>query len=100
VIVNYLGVIADEFFGSVSVQVPPGCVNLFGDLLGCTLLAALKEHVFDKMRDAIEVRTLLTGARPDPHPQAHRADMGHELGDNPDSVWKCCARDFPRVHYR
>ena len=50
---------ADRLFAGEGIQITANRVHLPGNVQGRTGFGALEEHVFDKMRDAVDLRGLI-----------------------------------------
>ena len=85
-VVENLGVEADQFLRSEGVQVATDGIDGAGDLLRATRERALEEHVLDEMADAVLVWSLAARAARDPDAGGHRSHVGHRFGDNANSV--------------
>jgi hypothetical protein len=74
--------------GGEGIQVAANRVRRASNLLRAAILGSLKEHVLDKVRDAVILDALLAraGAQPDAH--RDRADRRHGLGENRQPVGK------------
>ena len=61
--------IVGGLLGGEGIQVAANRVRRASDLLGAAVLGSLKEHVLDKVRDAVFLDALLAcaGAQPDAH---------------------------------
>jgi hypothetical protein len=79
---------------SVGVEVAPKPVGFDRDITSRSALSTLKNRVFDKVTDSVELRALVTGASTDPDPGSYGSEAGHVLGQNDDPVG-----DFCRLHF-
>src|SRR4029077_7195098 len=81
VLVKHLDVEADTLFGGEGVHVAADGVNLPRDFFRRAVLCPFKDHVLDKVGDAVPVWILIprTGLKPDP--DRGRADVLHLLSD-------------------
>ena len=88
VLIQNLDGIVGGFLGGEGVQVAANGVRRARNLLRAAVLGSLKEHVLDKVRDAVVLDALL--ARAGAQPDAHRdgADRRHRLGENRQPVGK------------
>src|SRR5215471_2695471 len=62
------------------------CFDLLGDREGAAPLSALERHVFEKMRDTIDLGGLVPRANIDPDAERDRVDRLHAVGGYPQSV--------------
>ncbi len=82
-----LGVVGGALAAGIGVQVAANRFDLLGNLVGAAPLRALKGHVFEQMRDAIDLGRLVTSADPDPGPERNRLDPVHGVaGDRQAAV--------------
>ncbi len=61
-------------------------LDLFGDLLGRAALGALEGHMFQQMRDAVDLGRLVPGAGADPDAEGNGLDRRHMVGDHHHAV--------------
>src|SRR3981189_2721338 len=61
-------------------------LDFLGDGAGAAPLGALERHVFEKMRDAVDLGRLVPGPDIDPQAERDRVDRVDPVGDDPQSV--------------
>ncbi len=88
VLVQHLHVEADGFLAGEGVEIAADGVDFASDALRGAGFRPFKDHVLDKMRDAIQLRHFVTGAGA--HPDAHGdgADVLHAFGEDNESTGK------------
>ena len=79
VLVQHLDVEADGLLAGKGVQVAADRVHLARNVLGRAGLGTLEDHVFHKMRDAIQLCDFMPRAGAYPHAHSHGANMLHAL---------------------
>jgi hypothetical protein len=94
VLVEHLDVEADGFFAGEGVEIAADGVDFAGDALRGARLGALEDHVLDKVRDAVELGNLMTGANAHPHPHGDGADMLHALGEDDETAGEDSTADI------
>ena len=57
-----------------------------GDFKSLARRSALKNRVFDKMRDAVQVRWLVPGSDPEKEPQRRRTHAFHTVGEDGQAI--------------
>ena len=87
-LVQYLGVEADQFLGGEGVQVAADGIDRPRDVLGRAVRGALEHHVLDEMGDAVLLRGLAARPGADPDPDGHGAHVRHGFGDDPHAVFR------------
>jgi hypothetical protein len=70
----------------VRIEMSSQPVGLFRELMGGTPLRSFEERVFDEMADAIQGRRFMTRTAPQPYPEADRAQTGHVLSHNRQTI--------------
>ena len=86
VLIKHLRTEADHLLGGKGVQVAADRVHFAGNLLGGAARGALKDHMLNEMRDAVQAGGFASrsGAKPDAH--RYRACVGHGLGNQHETV--------------
>ena len=86
VLLQHLGVIGRALARGIGVEMAADRLDLLGDRAGAAPLGALERHVFEKMRDAVDLRRLVPGADIDPEAERDRVDRVDAVGDDPQPV--------------
>ncbi len=94
VLVEDLDVEADGFFAGEGVEVAADRIHFAGDALRGAGFGALEDHVLDKVRYAVELRDLVTGADAHPDPHRDRADVLHALGEDDEAAGEDSTADI------
>ena len=85
-IVDDLGVVADQLLGGERVKVSTCRVDDSGNVFGGTAFRAFEDHVLDEMRDAVVFDSLAPRASAYPDAKADAANMRHWFGDHTEAV--------------
>ena len=85
-LVEHLGVEADQLLGRKGVQIAAHRVDRAGNIFGGAVSGALKQHVLDKMRDAVLFGVFAPRAGADPEAYGDGAHVGHGFGDHPHAI--------------
>ena len=88
VFVHHLDVVARVFLRREGIEVAAHRVELLRDVLRGATFGALEEHVLDEVGDPALLGRLVARPARQPDAEAHRADVGHGLGDEPDAIRK------------
>ncbi len=96
VLVQDLGVEADQFLAGKGVEVAADGVHRARDVFGGAMGGALEEHVLDEVRDAVLLGRFLAGPGVDPHAHRDRAHVGHGFGNHADAVRERGHIDVPK----
>ena len=88
IIVAQSGPIARLLLAGEGIRTPPDCIEGLGNLLCGQALTALEQEMLEEMGGAGLIGVLVAGAGVGPHPQRHRPNIGHRVGDNPQTVGK------------
>ena len=85
-LVEHLGVEADQFLGGEGVEIAADGIHRARDIFGRALRRALEQHVLDEVRDAVLFGGFAprTGADPDSH--RHGTHVRHGFGNHADAV--------------
>ena len=81
-----LHVEADRFLTRESVKVAANRVHFARNVLRGPRARAFEDHVFDEMRDAVDLGRLAARAGLDPDTHRHGAEMIHSFGENDQAV--------------
>jgi len=97
VLVEDLGVKANLFLGSESVEHAADGIHLAGDIFGGTAFGAFEDHVLEKVREAVFGRDFAAGTIADPQTDGDGADMLHGLSNDDQSVGENVTLDVARL---
>jgi hypothetical protein len=86
VLVEHLGVEADQFLGGEGVQVAAHRIDGAGDIFGGAVGGALEQHMLDEVRDAVLLGIFAAGAGADPDAHGDGAHVRHGLGDHAHAI--------------
>src|ERR1017187_1453935 len=87
-LVENLGVEADQFLGREGVEITADGIHRSSDVFRAARLGALEEHVLDEVGQAILLLRLTPRSGVDPEPDRYRTDVGHPFGDDTETVGK------------
>ena len=87
-LVQNLGIEADQLLGGEGVQVAANRVHRPRDLFRGAAGGSLEQHVFDEVRQAVLLADFPAGAAADPDADRDRSHVGHRLGNHADPVRK------------
>ena len=83
-----LRVITDIFVSGERVQYPPHRVDLAGDLMDIAACRPLKQHMFNKMSNAVILGSFVAGAVGYPYSGCYRVHVPDVLGNDPNAIIK------------
>ena len=89
ILLQHLRVIRRAFARGIGVEVAADRLDLLGDRAGAAPLGALERHVFEKMRDAVDLRRLVPCADIDPQAERDRVHGIDAVGDDAQPVRQC-----------
>src|SRR5690349_18411640 len=96
-VVENLSVEADLFFGGEGIQHAADGIHFAGDGFGGAVFGTFKDHVLDEVGDAVFLRNFAARAVANPDADGDRADVGHGLGDDNETVGKNVALDVANL---
>src|SRR5438874_3114295 len=88
VLFQHLGVIGRALARGIGVEMAADRLDLLGDVPGAAPFGALKGHVLEEMRGAVDLGRLMPGPDIDPQPERDGVDRVDAVGDDPQPVWK------------
>jgi hypothetical protein len=94
-----LDIKANAFLGGERVHIAADGIDLAGDLLGSAVLGAFEDHVLDKVRNAVGLRSLVARASLQPNADGRRADVFHLLGDDGKAVGQNLTANIANFFY-
>src|ERR1035441_7440031 len=87
-LVENLGVEADQFLGREGVEISADGIHRSRDVFRATRLRALEEHVLNEVGQAILLLRLTSRSGVDPEPNRHGSDMRHPFCNDTETVGK------------
>ncbi len=97
VFVEYLYVEADGFFAGEGVNVSADGVHFARNLLCGAAGGPFKDHVLDKMRDAVAFGNFVARTALHPDTYGNRADMGHLFADHSQAIGQNFSPNITRL---
>ena len=92
-LIEHLGVVADQLFAGVGVEAATDGIDRLGDVLSGTVTRSLEQHVLNKVRQAAGFRGLDAGTRSHPNAQGDGTDVRHTLRNDADAIREFRALD-------